>query len=80
MLLISAGIFGREDKLLEVAFLQAVDSVNNWKNVLPRTKLVADVIHIDEDGSFKASNLGEFYNSFASQHLVFDEKKGTISS
>lgn len=58
LLLVAGGLFDMTDTVQEIAFRYAVDRVNSDRDVLPRSRLTAQIERIPQQDSFYASKQG----------------------
>ena len=56
---ISGGLFDHSDTVQEIAFRYAVDRVNSDRDIMPRSRLTAQIERIREQDSFYASKQGK---------------------
>lgn len=63
-LLLKGGLFEAGDESLELAFKYAIEMINADKKILPLTKLVAKVEHLEKADSFQASRKGKSLENY----------------
>ena len=56
---ILGGLFDHSDTVQEIAFRYAVDRVNSDRDIMPRSRLTAQIERIREQDSFYASKQGK---------------------
>ena len=58
----SGGLFDHSDTVQEIAFRYAVDRVNADRDIMPRSRLTAQIERIREQDSFYASKQGRSHS------------------
>ena len=59
---LSGGLFDMKDTVQEIAFRYAVDRVNSIREILPRSRLTAQIERLPQQDSFYASKQGMCYS------------------
>lgn len=69
----TGGLFHPGDDHQEIAFRYAVDKINSDRNILPRSKLLAQIERISPQDSFHASKRGDNLFIFKPFCVLYDK-------
>ena len=76
--LILGGLFEEANSMEEIAFKYAVDHINRNRELLPESRVMAQIERIPTHDSFYASKRGNIWFKFPTYHSQRDDKSGQL--